>query len=426
MRYLYSFLWWFALPFVLFRIYQRGKSESGYRKNVLERLGFFPKISPVNQRLWIHAVSVGETRAAEPLIRALMAKHPNSQILLTCMTPTGRDTGANLFAQEIKEGKLIQSFLPYDIGIMMSRFIHHFTPNLCILMETEIWPNLIHQCRINQIPLALVNARLSKRSLKKGQKFKSIMKEAAKGFSLVAAQTQTDADRFSTFGTNQIFVTGSVKFDVHPPENYLKKGIRLRHAIGKRPVFMCASTRAGEESQLLDALSILREDALLILVPRHPQRFHEIADMITARGISFMKRSTLNANFSDEIPSKTRILLGDSMGEMFMYYTACDITFIGGSLENLGGQNLIEPCAVKKPVLIGPYTFNFEAITEDAIKAGAAIRIQSATELMEKANALLADSVKQKIMGELAQKFAEQQHGATERTIRLLTPLIKK
>ncbi len=425
MRYLYSFLWWFALPFVLLRIYWRGKREPGYRQHVPERLGFYPAIPPAAQRLWIHAVSVGETRAAEPLVRGLMAAFPDSQILLTCMTPTGRETGAGLFSEEIQSGKLIQSFLPYDTGLMMSRFINHFRPSLCVLMETEIWPNLIHQCAKHQVPLALVNARLSERSLRKGKKFRSIMEEAAKGFSAVAAQTQTDADRLSEFGANQISVTGSVKFDVRPPEDKLQKGLRLRHAIGNRPVLMCASTRLGEEPRLLDALPMLREDALLLLVPRHPQRFDEVAQMAETRKIPMVRRSALGEGFPEDIPVGTRILLGDSMGEMFMYYAACDIAFIGGSLEKLGGQNLIEPCAVEKPVLTGPHTFNFEAITEDAIKAGAAIRIQSAQELMEQANALLTDPDRRLAMGKAAHQFAEQQHGATERTVRLLAPLVK-
>ncbi len=425
MRYLYSFLWWFALPFVLLRIYWRGKREPGYRQHVPERLGFYPAIPPVAKRLWVHAVSVGETRAAEPLVRALMAAFPDSQILLTCMTPTGRETGAGLFAEEIQSGKLIQSFLPYDTGTMMSRFINHFRPSLCVLMETEIWPNLIHQCTRHQVPLALVNARLSERSLRKGRKFRSIMEEAARGFSAVAAQTQTDADRLSEFGANQIAVTGSVKFDVRPPEDKLRMGRLLRHAIGGRPVLMCASTRAGEELQLLEALSLLREDTLLLLVPRHPQRFDEVAHMVEERKIPMVRRSALNGNFQESIPPGTRLLLGDSMGEMFMYYAACDITFIGGSLEKLGGQNLIEPCAVGKPVLIGPHTFNFEAITEDAVKTGAAIRIQSAQELMQQANVLLVDTDRRLAMGQIARQFAEQQHGATERTVQMLAPLVK-
>lgn len=425
MRILYSILWWFALPFVLLRIYRRGKLEPGYRQHVPERLGFYPDTPPAKRRLWVHAVSVGETRAAEPLVRALMAEFPDGQILLTCMTPTGRETGAQLFAEEIRNGKLIQSFLPYDTGIMMSRFINHFQPSLCVLMETEIWPNLIHQCVRHQVPLTLVNARLSEKSLRKGKKFKSIMEEAARGFSAVAAQTQTDADRLNEFGANRIAVTGSVKFDVQPPEEKLQLGRHLREAIGSRPVFMCASTRLGEEPQLLDALSTLREDALLLLVPRHPQRFDEVANMITSRNIKMVRRSSLSADFNDQIPADTRILLGDSMGEMFMYYATCDATFIGGSLEKLGGQNLIEPCAVEKPVLIGPHTFNFEAITEDAIKIGAAIRIQSAKELFEQANGLLADHEKLVQMGQIARRFAEKQHGATERTVRLLAPLVK-
>ncbi len=252
------------------------------------------------------------------------------------------------------------------------------------------------------------------------------MEEAAKGFSAVAAQTKTDAERLSEFGANQITITGSVKFDVTPPENRLEEGIALRKAIGARPVFMCASTRQGEEEQLLGALTDLDENTLLLLVPRHPQRFDEVAKMVQERNLSLIRRSSLKDGFTEQIPSETRVLLGDSMGEMFMYYAACDVTFIGGSLEKLGGQNLIEPCAVGKPVLIGPHTFNFEAITEDAIKTGAAIRIHSAKELMQQANHLLKNETKRQEMGQVASAFAAIQHGATERTIKVLAPLIRR
>lgn len=320
----------------------------------------------------------------------------------------------------------MQAYLPYDTNWMMGRFIRHFQPSLCILLETEIWPNLISQCVKHHVPLALVNARLSERSLKKGKKLETIMNEAAKGFSVVAAQTRTDADRLSQFGAGNIAVTGSVKFDITPPNETVERGRLLKKCIGNRPVLMCASTRDGEENLILDALDRLDKRALLLLVPRHPQRFSEVAEQIQSRKIRMMKRSQLKDLSSDSIPDDIRVLLGDSMGEMFMYYAACDIAFIGGSLLKLGGQNLIEACALGKPVLIGPYTFNFEAITKDAIGAGAACRIQTASEMMAKANELFNHDNLRSDMGMKAQEFAQNQHGATDRTMSLLAPLLEK
>lgn len=425
MRFLYSILWWLILPLALFRLYWRGRKEPGYRRHIAERLGFFPHAQAAAGRIWVHAVSVGETRASEPLVRALMARFPASDILLTHMTPAGRATGEELFHAEKQAGRLIQAYLPYDTNTMMRRIIEHYRPCLCILLETEIWPNLIRQCVRHHVPLALVNARLSERSLKKGMKLRSIMQEAASGFSVVAAQTQTDADRLARFGSTRIVVTGSVKFDIKPPAVALEKGLYLRESIGNRPVLMCASTRDGEETQILDALEELTENALLLLVPRHPQRFDDVARMIEKRGIPMVRRSTLGDIPEHPVPPEVRILLGDSMGEMFMYYAACDLAFIGGSLEKLGGQNLIEACAVGKPVLTGPYTFNFEAITADAIACNAAIRIHSAREMMQQANALLMDDALRHDLGEHARAFAQRQHGATKRTLELLTPLIE-
>ncbi len=425
MRILYSIIWWLVLPFVLFRLYWRGRKEPGYRQHVWERLGFFPHSSPARQRIWVHAVSVGETRAAEPLIRAILLRFPDSDILLTHMTPTGRATGEALFDPEKKSGRLTQVYLPYDTNTMMRRFIRHYRPCLCMLLETEIWPNLIRQCVTHHIPLALVNARLSERSLKKGKTFSSIMKEAARGFSVIAAQTETDAKRLGEFGTNTIVVTGSIKFDIHPPISAIDQGQKLRKWIGNRPVLMCASTREGEEKQILDALAELNPNALLLLVPRHPQRFTDVANLIEQRHIPAIRRSALQDFPTHTLSSDIRILLGDSMGEMFMYYAACDMAFIGGSLEKLGGQNLIEACAVGKPVLIGPHTFNFEAITQDAITTHAAIQIHSATELMQRTNELIANTSLRQTMSNYAQQFAHRQQGATERTMNLLIPLIE-
>ncbi|MCM1511781.1 MAG: lipid IV(A) 3-deoxy-D-manno-octulosonic acid transferase [Oxalobacter formigenes] len=424
MRTLYSLLWWLILPLALFRLWWRGRKEPGYRRHIAERLGYYPPARLRKNGIWIHAVSVGETRAAEPLVRALLSACPQKDILLTCMTPAGRTAGHELFGGI---PRVTQAYLPYDTPLMMRRFIRHFTPGLCILMETEIWPNLINQCNKHRIPVALVNARLSERSLKKGQRLAPLIRPAAAGIQRVAAQTETDAARLAQFGSGSITVTGSVKFDVTPPEAAICQGKQLRRLIGSRPVLICASTRDGEEAQILDALGQLKPDnTLLILVPRHPRRFDEVAALIAGRKLRMVRRSELPGDFAlaGPVPSGVRILLGDSMGEMFSYYAASDLAFIGGSLNPFGGQNLIEACALGLPVLTGKYTFNFEAITEDAVKQGAALRIASAPELMQQAASLFNRPEKRHEMGKKAQQFAFRQRGATERTIAVLTPLL--
>jgi 3-deoxy-D-manno-octulosonic-acid transferase len=423
MRILYSAAWWLALPAVLGRLWWRGRKEPGYRQHVAERLGFYAATSTdrcANPVIWVHAVSVGETRAAEPLIDALLHDYPDHTILLTHMTATGRATGRALFARH--GARVAQCYFPYDTGWMVGRFIRHFAPHACILMETEVWPNAIAQCVQHRVPVILANARLSERSLAKAQKFSGLIGEAARGIACVAAQTEADAERLRALGAANVHVSGSIKFDIVPPSQMVAVGTALRAQIGTRPVLLCASTREGEEALILDATAAAQvDDALIIIVPRHPQRFDEVAHLIAARGLSLCRRSTLS---DAPVPSCVRILLGDSMGEMFAYYAACDVAFIGGSLLPLGGQNLIEACAVGKPVLVGPHTFNFSAISRDAIGAGAAIRVTDAQAMLAQANTLLRSNDQRAQMGQSALTFAQQHRGATARTMALLRPFL--
>lgn len=433
MRIFYSVMWWLALPLVLARLWLRGRKEPGYRGHWNERLGFYgaaPAAPPASPVLWVHAVSVGETRAAEPLIDALLAEYPNGRIVLTHMTPTGRATGKSLFARH--GARLVQSYLPYDTGTMVGRFIKHFKPAVCILMETEVWPNLIATCGARGVPVVLANARLSERSLRKAGRLGSLILDAAHGISLVAAQTEADAQRVRSLGVKQVEVTGSIKFDVVVPEAALATGAALRQAIGARPVLLFASTREGEEALILQAVREARAElpvnVLLLIVPRHPQRFDEVARMVGEAGLNVRRRSELALDGSADaaIPAYIDVLLGDSMGEMFAYYAACDCAFVGGSLLPLGGQNLIEPAALGKPVLIGPHTFNFAESTEDALAAGGAQRVADAAELVAAAARLLRDDAARAAMGRGALAFANQYRGATRRTLALLAPLIKR
>lgn len=416
------------MPLVLGRLWLRGRKEPGYRAHWGERLGFYGA-RPANAAaaplsFWVHAVSVGETRAAEPLIDALLAAYPGSRIVLTHMTPTGRATGQALFAKH--GARLAQAYLPYDTAAMVRRFIGHFSPRICLLMETEVWPNLIAQCGRSGVPVALVNARLSERSLAKARRLGRLMLDAARGITLVAAQTEADAARVRALGVANVAVTGSIKFDVVVPAAALALGAQLRSAIGARPVLLCASTREGEEELILDAF--LRRPGrpaglLLLIVPRHPQRFDDVAALVAGRGLALARRSQL-AMDGAPLPATTQVLLGDSMGEMVAYYAACDCAFVGGSLLPLGGQNLIEPCALGKPVLIGPHTFNFALATEQAIAAGGAMLTADADALMAAAFALLGDADGRAAMGARALGFANQHRGATARTLALLPPLL--
>jgi 3-deoxy-D-manno-octulosonic-acid transferase len=418
---MYSLLWWLAMPLVLGRLWWRGRTEPGYRAHLGERLGLYGQASArsaFRPTIMVHAVSVGETRAAEPLIDALLSTWPACRILLTHMTPTGRATGQALFARH--GARLVQSYLPYDTGFMTGRFLHHFQPKICILMETEVWPNLIAACSAHGVPVALVNARLSERSLRRGQRFGGLMMAAARAIDLVAAQTDADARRIASLGAPRVAVTGSIKFDVVPPEAALRTGAMLRARFGARPVFLCASTREGEEALILDAWARVTRPAgmLLVLVPRHPQRFDEVAGMVTERGLRLARRSSLPDSVDADV------LLGDSMGEMFAYYAACDCAFIGGSLLPLGGQNLIEACALGKPVLVGQHTFNFLQATEEAVAAGGALRVADADGLLRAAAGLLEDSERRAAMGARALAFASHHRGATARTVELLQQFI--
>jgi 3-deoxy-D-manno-octulosonic-acid transferase len=422
MRLFYSLMWWLALPPVLVRLWWRGRQEPGYRRHLGERLGFYGRKLERRLTIQVHAVSVGETRAAEPLIEALLQRYPDCRILLTHMTPTGRATGQALFGKH--GSRIVQSYLPYDTGFMTARFLRHFAPRACILMETEVWPNLIHACARLHVPVALVNARLSERSLRRGRKIGTLMTDAARAIALVGAQTEQDAGRVASLGAPHVAVTGSIKFDVVPPQTALELGAMLRTRFDGRPVLLCASTREGEEALILDAyekLTTRPPGMLLVLVPRHPQRFDEVACMVQDRGLSLARRSNLPQRVDADI------LLGDSMGEMFAWYASCDLAFIGGSLLPLGGQNLIEACAVGKPVLVGEHTFNFLQATDEAVASGAALRVADADALLHEAARLRgnAGAEARARMGAQALAFAGRHRGATARTVELLRQLIE-
>jgi 3-deoxy-D-manno-octulosonic-acid transferase len=416
----YSLIWWLVLPLVLLRLWWRGRNEPGYRSHLAERLSLYAPVPP-SPLIWVHAVSVGETRAAEPLIRRLLSDYPSHQVLLTHMTATGRETGQQLFDDE---SRVFQAYLPYDTLMLTQRFCAHFRPQLGVLMETEVWPCLIHACRRAAIPITLVNARLSQRSLRRAQRFSGLLGAAARKLDCVAAQTEADATRLRAMGVQQVLVTGSLKFDIDPPADRLAQGRDWRSRWGNRPVLLCASTREGEERLLLDAMvsTSLPEHFLVLIVPRHPQRFDEVANLIDERGFRWMRRSAWQ---SENLPSDVNVVLGDSMGEMFAYYAASDIAFIGGSLLPLGGQNLVEALSCGKPAIVGPHTFNFAQITEDAIEFGVAVRINDADDLFTHLSEWLEDTSGLHDTSERASQFTQLHRGATEKTLRLLSEVMR-
>lgn len=416
MRRLYTLLLYLLLPYILFHLLWRSRRQPEYLRHISERFGFYQG-KPATPLIWLHAVSVGETRAAVPLVAQLQARYPEHRILLTHMTPTGRETGRQLFGDRV-----LQCYLPYDFPIAAKRFLRHFKPEIGLLMETEIWFNLVQACMKVGVPLLLVNARMSEKSVRKYGRFKTLSRDSLQALAAIAAQTEADARRLVELGAPSVKITGNLKFDVAVPQSAIDLGKNLREQFGAtRPVFLAASTREGEEVLMMEALAKIDiPNLLIVIVPRHPQRFGQVADMLAQRDIRFQRRSE-----DKPVTPEIQVLLGNSMGEMFAYYAACDIAFIGGSLLPLGGQNLIEAAAMGKPVLIGPHTFNFAEVSELAVQAGAALRVANADELVLTVRDLLKTPEKIKTMSVAALAFADRHRGATERLMTLIEPYIK-
>lgn len=417
-RHLYTCLLSILLPFTPLKLLWRGRKQPEYLAHWRERYGFYhtPVQAPV---IWLHCVSVGETRAAEPLVNALLSQYPQHQILLTHNTPTGRATSEQLFGD-----KVTRVYLPYDVPFAVTRFLRHFKPSIGVLMETELWFNLIAGCHQHHIPLVLANARLSEKSALGYRKLGKVLTEGLQSLSKIGAQTEADATRLNQLGATEISITGNIKFDVAPHEHAHELGEKLHKQLGAtRPVFLAASTRDGEEALIIEAVSKANIPNLLtMIVPRHPQRFDEVAELLRKSNHSFIRRSSMNDEAADF--NRVNYLLGDSMGEMFTYYASCDVAFIGGSLLPLGGQNLIEACSMGKPVLVGPHTFNFEEAAQMAVIAGAADRVQNVEALSTKLQQLFANDEQRQAMSVASLQFSERNRGATERTLNLLRPYI--
>jgi len=425
MRFVYSLITLLFLPMAFGHLLQRSRRQPAYRRHWGERLGLAPRLrGPV---IWLHAVSVGETRAAAPLIEALLQRYPDHAVLLTHTTPTGRATGRELFGAF--GDRVVQAYLPYDLPWAVTAFLRRTRPRLGVLMETEIWPNLYAAAAQRGIPLFLVNARMSEKSAAGYARLGRLTPRTLNHLTAIAAQTEADAARLAALGATHISVCGNLKFDVAPPPDTTARTAELRALFGPRPIWIAASTRESggesEEAMIVEAwLKKMASDPifvspLLVLVPRHPQRFEQVAALLTARGVRFLRRSEGPA-----AEATTQVVLGDSMGEMAAYYGAADLAFIGGSLLPLGGQNLIEAAAAGCPVLIGPHSFNFAAVTEAALAAGAAVRVADAEALVHEVMTLLADPARRTAMRTAGLAFTAQQRGATDRTLALLKAVL--
>lgn len=423
----YNLLWWLALPAVLLRLLWRARRQPDYLRHVRERFGGYRVRAP-GAAIWVHAVSVGETRAAEPLIRAILARWPEHTVVLTHMTPTGRAAGEALFGDETR---VLRVYLPYDTCFFAMRFLRRFRPAFGVIMETELWPSLLAACRHRGVPVLLANARLSERSARRYARVPALARLTLGALAAVGAQTAADAVRLTALGACRASITGNIKFDIAPPESALALAARFRARCGTRPVILAASTREGEEAAILDAFihSAPAGDVLLVLTPRHPQRFGEVEALARARGLAVARRSDeagadAAGSAPAPLPREARVWLGDSMGEMFAYYALADVALIGGSWLPFGGQNPIEACAVGTPALLGPHTFNFQQVAEEAVKAGAARRCGDADAALRTAFALLADAPARAAMAEAGRAFAAANRGATARTLALLDAIV--
>jgi len=413
----YSSLLRLATPLYLARLWWRGRHEPAYRQAWHERLGAAAG-RPAPGRVWVHAVSLGETRAAQPLIEALRVLRPGLRLLLTTSTATGREAGAAL----LRDGDQ-QAWLPYDTPGAVRRFLRRHRPAVGVLMETEVWPNLLAAALEAELPMVLANARLSEKSLAKGQRLRALMAPAAAALTRVLAQTDADADRLRAIGAPAVQVMGNLKFDLAPDPALVARGRAWRGMLA-RPVVLAASTREGEEEPLLAAWAALPAPRpLLVLVPRHPQRFDLAAGLVAGAGLALARRSA----WGDTPPADTSaadVWLGDSVGEMPLYYGLADAALLGGSFAPLGGQNLIEAAACGCPLVMGPHTFNFAQAAELSLAAGAALRAASLAEAVGRAVALAADPQREAWV-ERAVAFAAQHRGAAARMAAAIVALLE-
>ncbi len=422
-RTLYTLLFHLGLPLVALRLWLRARKAPAYAKRIGER--FARHLPPMRTGgIWVHAVSVGESIAAAPMIRELLLRHPQLPITITCMTPTGSERIQAMFANE---PRVQHCYLPYDLPWAAGRFLDHVQPRLAVIMETELWPNHIHQCAVRGIPVALANARLSERSARGYARFARLTAPMLAEMSLIAVQTETEAERFRQLGARPdcVQVTGSIKFDLKVDVHLLARAAQLREQwqAGGRPIWIAASTHEGEDAIVLAAhrqLLASHADALLILVPRHPERFASVFDLCVAQGLASVRRSS-----GEAVTAGHQVLVGDTMGELLFLYALADSAFVGGSLVANGGHNLLEPAALAKPVLSGPHVFNFLEIAAMLREAGALIEVDDAAGLTVAVRQLIELPQDAKRMGAAGLAVMQANQGALERLLTGLGRLLR-
>jgi len=424
-RHLYSLLFYAGVPLVLLRLLWRARRAPAYARRLGERFGLSSSLQRpafAGHGIWLHAVSVGEAVAAAPLIEALLSRHPNLPLTITCMTPTGSARIQALFGARFGD-HLQHCYLPYDLPGCVQRFLDHIRPRLAVIMETELWPNYLHQCAQRGIPVVLANARLSERSARGYAKFPRLTQPMFAGLTWLAVQSEAEAARFCTLGARPeaVSVTGSIKFDLHPDPDILARAAALRKTWGitspgvTRPVWIAASTHPGEDEVVLAAHQQVlqrRPDALLILVPRHPERFDPVWQLCRAQGLRVVRHSDHLA-----VTASDQVFVGDTMGQLLCYYALADLAFVGGSLIARGGHNLLEPIALEKPVLSGPHVFNFLDIAQRLRNAGALQDVNDAQTLSATLLTLWADPVRAQTMRAAGLTVLRANQGALARLL---------
>ena len=409
----YTLVVWLALPVAMLRLFMRARREPRYRERIGERFGVHAS-PPGRPVIWVHSVSVGEARASVPLARGLLARNPGAMLLATCSTAAGREALEALWGDQARI-----AWLPWDEPFAVRRFLAFFRPRLAVLMETEVWFNLIGACKANGIPLALANARMSQKSARGYAILGVLSQPAFAAFDAVCAQSEADAQRLRALGARAVVASGNLKFDLLPDAAQACAGAALKRILGGRPVLLLASTREGEEAALLDALgSDAMPGLLLIIVPRHPRRFDEVAELVLRRGLALARRSA-----GDAAPAG--VLLGDTMGEMAFYYALADAVVMGGSVLPFGSHNLIEPLAQGVPVVLGPSDYNFSEAARGATEAGAALRAADPAGVMQAALSLLADEPRRKRMAEAGRSLCTAHRGATARQLEIIAALLR-
>lgn len=419
MRILYTLLLYLLAPVVVLRLLWRSRRNPGYRRRIPERFGFFPSMAE-RPRIWVHAVSVGETIASAPLVRRLQAEHPDHVLLVTSTTPTGSAQVRRLFGDAVEH-----VYLPYDLPGAVARFLRRARPSLALCMETEIWPNLFAACARRGVPVLIANARLSERSARAYARVAALTRATLSRVTVVAARDTVDEQRFKALGAPRVVVAGNLKYDLEVPDAARDRGRTLRTALGpERPVWIAASTHAGEDEIMLEAHRRLRDrlpDAALILVPRHPERFGEAGECCAAAGLRTVRRSR------GEMPDEyTDVLLGDTLGELMGLYAAADAAFVAGSFVPAGGHNPLEPAALGLPVLTGSQLFNFEQVYAELFAAGAARKVENAVELADALYALLSDPTLCKRMGAGGERVLAAHRGATTRVAQLAAAALRE